>query len=73
MLEFGRKHPKFAAYAEHMAMDHSKAVALFQAEAASSDPELAGFAKKTLPTLQEHKQLADSLNSSMGAATARTP
>ncbi|MDB6091713.1 MAG: outer membrane protein [Gammaproteobacteria bacterium] len=62
-----------SAYAEHMAMDHSKAVALFQAEATSNDPELAGFAKKTLPTLQEHKKLADSLHSSMGAATARTP
>jgi putative membrane protein len=62
-----------SAYAEHMAMDHTKAVALFQAEANSNDPELAGFAKKTLPILQEHKQLADSLHSSMGAVTARTP
>ncbi|MDB6044612.1 MAG: putative outer membrane protein [Gammaproteobacteria bacterium] len=62
-----------SAYAEHMAMDHTKAVALFRAEATSNDPELAGFAKKTLPTLQEHKQLADTLQSSTGAATARTP
>jgi len=49
------------AYAEHMNMDHSKALALFESAAASSDPELAQFAKKTLPTLKEHKALAQKL------------
>jgi predicted outer membrane protein len=38
---------------------------LFQSEAKSSDPELAAFAKKTLPTLQEHQRMADSLNASV--------
>jgi putative membrane protein len=57
-------------YADHMAKDHSKAVALFQAASQSSDPELAAFAKKTLPTLQEHKQLADNLKASVGTRTA---
>ena len=49
------------AYAEHMNMDHSKAVALFESAAGSSDPDLAEFAKKTLPTLKEHKALAQKL------------
>jgi len=58
------------SYAEHMAKDHSKAVALFQGAAQSSDADLAAFARKTLPTLQEHKQLADNLNTSVGTRTA---
>ena len=49
------------AYAEHMNMDHSKAVALFESASESSDPDLAQFAKKTLPTLKEHKALAQKL------------
>jgi len=49
------------AYAEHMNMDHSKAIALFESAAGSSDPDLAQFAKKTLPTLKEHKELAQKL------------
>jgi putative membrane protein len=59
-----------ADYAKHMAMDHTKAVALFQSEAKSNDSELADFAKKTLPTLQEHKRMADGLSASV-APTAR--
>jgi putative membrane protein len=50
-----------AAYAEHMNMDHSKAIALFESAAGSNDPDLAQFAKKTLPTLKEHKALAEKL------------
>jgi putative membrane protein len=63
-----------ADYATHMAADHDKAIALFQAASRSSDSELAGFAKKTLPTLQEHKQMADSLSSStrQGSSASRT-
>jgi putative membrane protein len=49
------------AYAEHMNMDHSKAIALFESATKSSDAELAGFAEKTLPTLRDHKQLAQKL------------
>ena len=59
-----------SAYAEHMAKDHAKSVALFEGAAKSSDPEIAAFAKKTLPTLEEHKQLADNLRSSVGTRTA---
>jgi putative membrane protein len=49
------------AYAEHMNMDHSKAVALFESAAKSEDADLAQFATKTLPTLKEHKALAQKL------------
>ena len=49
------------AYAEHMNMDHTKAIALFESAAGSNDPDLARFAKKTLPTLKEHQELAQSL------------
>lgn len=48
-------------YSQHMNMDHSKAVALFEAASKTSDADLAGFAKKTLPTLKQHKQLAEKL------------
>jgi putative membrane protein len=51
--------PEFdAAYAQHMNMDHSKAIALFEGASRSTDADVAGFAQKTLPTLKEHKQLA---------------
>ena len=51
------------AYARQMADDHAKAVTLFQSAAASGDlgSDLGGFAMKTLPTLEEHKQMADAL------------
>ncbi len=49
------------AYADHMKMDHSKAIALFEGASKSNDAEFAGFAKKTLPTLKEHKQMAQKL------------
>lgn len=49
------------AYGKQMALDHAKTVALFQGATQSTDPDLAAFAKKTLPTLQEHKQMAGKL------------
>lgn len=48
-------------YSQHMNMDHSKAIALFESAAKTTDPELASFARKTLPTLKEHKVLAEKL------------
>jgi putative membrane protein len=50
-----------AAYSQHMNMDHTKAIALFEGASRSADAEVAGFAQKTLPTLQEHQQLAAEL------------
>lgn len=54
-MEFDR------AYSEHMNMDHSKAISLFEGASRSKDGDLASFAKKTLPTLKEHKQMAEKL------------
>ena len=62
-----------SAYASHMAKAHTKAVALFEAASQSSDSDLAAFAKKTLPTLQEHQQLANNLNASVEMRTASAP
>lgn len=56
-----------AAYSAHMAKAHAKAVALFQSAAQSSDADLAAFASKTLPTLQEHQQMANTLERENGA------
>lgn len=51
------------AYAEHMNMDHAKAIELFESAARSPDADLADFARKTLPTLKQHKILAVNLTS----------
>jgi putative membrane protein len=59
-----------AAYGKQMKEDHAKTVALFQAATKTSDPDLAAFAKKTLPTLQEHKHLAGDLPGAMHSARA---
>ena len=57
-----------AAYAKQMREDHAKTVALFQSATKTSDPDLAGFAKKTLPTLTEHKHMAEDLPGAMHSA-----
>jgi putative membrane protein len=58
-----------ADYAKHMAEGHAKAVALFESASKSKslDHELAAFAQKTLPTLEEHKRLADQLSATRTA------
>ena len=50
-----------AEYSHHMNMDHSKAISLFESASNSADKDFAGFARKTLPTLKEHKQMAAKL------------
>jgi putative membrane protein len=52
-------------YATHMNMDHSKAIALFEGASQSSDRDVARFAKKTIPTLKEHKKMAEKLPGAM--------
>jgi putative membrane protein len=49
------------AYGKQMAVDHTKTIALFDGATHSTDPDLAAFAKKTLPKLKEHKQMAAKL------------
>jgi len=53
------------AYAQEELRDHQKDVSLFQKQAQSGqDPALKAFAQKTLPILQQHLQMAQSLNTS---------
>jgi putative membrane protein len=56
------------AYGKQMAMDHAKTVALFEGATQSTDTDLAAFAKKTLPTLKEHKQMAAKLPGAVHSA-----
>ena len=49
------------AFAQQMATDHVQAVSLFRNESSAGSDKLAAFAQKTLPTLQEHKRMADQL------------
>ena len=50
------------AYMQHMVADHEKAVTLFQNGSNSADPDIKGWASKTLPTLQEHLKLAQEVS-----------
>jgi putative membrane protein len=50
-----------SAYAAQMKQDHHETIALFEQASKLSDAELAGFARKTLPTLREHDAMAQKL------------
>lgn len=53
-----------SAYIKDMVKDHTEDVAEFKkASAQCQDPDLKAFASSTLPTLQEHLQMARSLRS----------
>ena len=55
-------------YMSQMVKDHTAAVALFQGQATSgADADLKNWAAKTLPTLQHHLQMAQSLHTTMSA------
>lgn len=57
------------AYARRMVDDHRKAVSLFESQSRSGhDADLRAFAARTLPTLQQHLQAAQTLNTSVGGA-----
>jgi putative membrane protein len=52
------------AYSKMMVSDHKKDIAEFKQEASSgSDSQVKNFASQTLPTLQEHLQMAEKMNS----------
>ncbi|HTQ35650.1 MAG TPA: DUF4142 domain-containing protein [Steroidobacteraceae bacterium] len=52
------------AYAARMVKDHDEAVSLFSAAGTLDDPELAAFARQTLPVLVEHQEIAHHLRDS---------
>jgi putative membrane protein len=59
-------------FMRHMVTDHEKAVRLFAAQAQDgTDAELKAFAAKTLPTLQEHLRMAQTLAQQQGMSQAR--
>ena len=54
------------AYMDHMVKDHKKDVSDFKKEANSGkDPDIKAFAAKTLPTLEEHLQMAESTHAAV--------
>ena len=56
------------AYMDHMVKDHKKDIGLFKQEAqAGHDADVKGFASDTLPTLQDHLQMAQSTNAQLEA------
>lgn len=58
------------AYMNAMLKDHKKDVAEFQKESKSgNDQAVKDWAGKTLPTLQEHLQMAQSISGKMGTST----
>lgn len=68
------------AYVKMMVNDHEKDVSVFEKQSTrGADPDLKAFASKTLPTLQEHLQIARTLpgaqrgnsNSNMGGNSNR--
>jgi putative membrane protein len=55
------------AYMTEMVSDHAQAVSLFQREAKTGKDEATkAFAEKTLPTLQEHHKMAQSIHAKTG-------
>lgn len=50
-----------STYLKKMVSDHEEAVKLFEKASKSSDPDIAAFAQKTLPTLQHHLGMAQDL------------
>jgi putative membrane protein len=53
-----------SAFVSDEVRDHEQTIALFQHEAQSGhDPALKDFARKSLPMLRQHLQMAQSLNS----------
>jgi putative membrane protein len=59
-----------SAYSKQMMKDHEKTVKLFKGASHSSDTDIAAWAQKTLPTLEQHDQLAAQLPGATHSASA---
>jgi len=56
-------------YAQQMVTDHEKTVAVFQSEIQNGqDADVKAFAQKTLPTIQEHLDMARKLPGANGSS-----
>jgi len=61
------------AYMQAMLQDHEKDVAKFRQESKTArDPDVKDFASRTLPTLEEHLRMAQSITGHSGRTTAGT-
>ena len=61
------------AYMQAMVQDHEKDVAKFRQESkTASDSDVKDFASHTLPTLEEHLQMARDISGQSGGTTAGT-
>ncbi len=59
-------------YARAMVVDHDQAIKLFgDEESAGHNPQLARFARSTLPILQEHRRMAVALADKLGPTAAK--
>jgi putative membrane protein len=58
------------AYSKQMLQDHEKTVALFKAASRTSDPDLSSWVEKTLPTIEQHEQMAATLPGASHEASA---
>jgi putative membrane protein len=66
-----RGHSFDRAYVHDQLTDHQQAVQLFQQEAQQgTDPDVKAFAQQTLPTLQQHLQMVESLEGRAAAHNA---
>ncbi|MEO6994542.1 MAG: DUF4142 domain-containing protein [Lacunisphaera sp.] len=52
-------------YIKEMKEDHEDAVKLFEKASKSDDPEIAAFARKTLPTLQHHLAMVKEIDKTL--------
>jgi len=60
-------------YMSHMTSDHKKDTSLFRSAAKSAkDPDIRQFATSTLPTLEEHLQVAQSLAKTSKSSVAKS-
>ncbi len=58
------------AYMKKMVKNHRKSVALFQSASTSAgDPEVVGFAKSTLPTLEQHLAEAEKIEKDLNSGS----
>ena len=56
-----------------MVMDHDKTVAMFKQYARSGkDPDLKSWVEKTLPTLEQHQQMARTTLSNLGKSASKS-
>ena len=61
------------AYIVEMVNGHRQAVVAFRTEARSGkDPDIKAFAEKTLPTIEDHLKVAQSLNKAVGTSGVRS-